>query len=71
MNKRREAFERALHDLNDMKNHEANYGIINKYLHIINTFAQMERVCNAMAEDIAETRGTSKDEVMEEYYGKV
>ena len=69
MNKRREAFERALQDLNDMKNHEANYGL-NKYLHIINTFAQMERVCNAMAVDIAETRGVSKDEIMEEYYEK-
>ena len=71
MDKRKEAFERALQDLTDMKNHKANYGIINKYQHIINTFAEMEQVCDRMAEDIAEAKGKSKEEVFEEYYGKV
>ena len=70
MNKRKEAFERALKDLNDMKNHEADYGVINKYQHIINTFAAVEQVADRMAEDIAAERGKSKDEIIEEYYGK-
>ena len=70
MDKRKEAFERALEDLTDMKNHEADYGIINKFQHIINTFANMESVCDRMAEDIAAEQGKTREEVLEEYYGK-
>ncbi len=53
-----------------MKNHEADYGIINKFQHIINTFANMESVCDRMAEDIAAEQGKTREEVLEEYYGK-
>ncbi len=71
MDKRKEAFERALQDLNDMKNHEADYAVINKYLNIINLFAGMERVCEAMASDLAEASGKTREEIIEDYYGRV
>jgi len=70
MSKRKEAIERALRDLTDMKNHEADYGIINKYQHIINTMARIDQVCDMMAGDIAAERGRDKEEVLDEYYGK-
>jgi len=71
MSKTKESVERALRDLNDMKNHEADYGIINKYLNIINTFATLGHVCDAMAKDLAEKTGKTPEAVMDEYYGKV
>lgn len=71
MDKRKAALERALQDLNDMKNHEAEYAVINKYLNIINLFAKMGHVCEAMASDLAEAAGKTKEEILEEYYGRV
>lgn len=67
---KKEAMERALQDLNDMKNHEADYGVINKYLNIINTFAELVRMSEAMAADIGAKEGKSKEEILEEYAQK-
>ena len=64
------AIERALQDLNDFKNYEADYGKINKLINIINNYADLHKTCQLMAERIAADENRSRDEVLEEFYEK-
>ena len=64
------AIERALQDLNDFKNYEADYGKINKLINIINNYADLHKACRLMAERIAADENRSRDEVLEEFYEK-
>jgi len=57
--------------LEDLKNHEANYAVINKYLSLINATAALKDVAEAMASDLAEKNGKTKEEVLAEYYAKI
>ena len=63
----RQKTERALQDLQDMKNHEAEYAVINRYQNIINQLDGIRTVCNAMAEDIGKEKGLTRDQVLEKY----
>ena len=62
------AMERALHDLNDFKNYEADYGKINKLINIINNFAGLSAACELMAERIAVDEQRTKEEVLTEFF---
>lgn len=67
---KRKAIERALHDLNDFKNYEADYGKINKLINIINNFASLSAACDMMAERIADDEKRTKEEVLVEFFEK-
>ena len=64
------AMERALHDLSDFKNYEADYGKINKLINIINNFAGLMAACEKMAERIAKDENRTKEEVLVEFFEK-
>ena len=65
---KRKGIERALHDLNDFKNYEADYGKINKLINIINNFASLSFACEMMAERIARDENRTKEEVLVEFF---
>jgi len=62
---------KVIDELEDLKNHEANYAVINKYLSLINATAALKDVAEAMASDLAEKTGKTKEEVLAEYYAKI
>ncbi len=64
------AMERALQDLNDFKNYEADYGKINKLINIMNNFALLKTSCEIMAKSIAKNEDRTKEEVLAEFYDK-
>ena len=57
--------------LEDLKNHEANYAEINKYLSLINATQALKDVAECMASDLAEKIGKTKEEVLAGYYAKI
>lgn len=66
-----EDITKVIDNLMDLKNHEAHYAEINKYLAMINATQALKDVAELMAEDLAEKSGKTKEEVLAEYYEKV
>ncbi|MBR2215286.1 MAG: hypothetical protein IJ849_05960 [Selenomonadaceae bacterium] len=62
--------EKALQDLNDMKNHEADYAVINRLLNIINLFAGVIAAGELMAEELAQLQGKTAADVVQDYAAK-
>lgn len=60
----------ALETLKELQSYESSYANINKIQQVVNRFAELERVCDMLAEALAEVEGRSKDEVLTDYYGK-
>ena len=58
----------ALEKLEEMQSFETSYAQINKVQNIINTFANLDQVCESMAAEIARQTGRSREEVLDEYY---
>ena len=58
----------ALKKLEEMQSFETSYAQINKVQNIINTFANLNQVCESMAAEIARQTGRSREEVLNEYY---
>ena len=58
----------ALENLEEMQAFESSYAQINKVQSIINTFANLERVCDMMAETIAEKENCKPEEILREYF---
>ena len=58
----------ALKKLEKMQSFETSYAQINKVQNIINTFANLDQVCESMAAEIARQTGRSREEVLDEYY---
>ena len=58
----------ALTKLEEMQSFETSYAQINKVQNIINTFANLDQVCESMAAEIARQTGRSREEVLDEYY---
>ncbi|MBP8599590.1 MAG: hypothetical protein KBI24_10365 [Selenomonas sp.] len=58
----------ALKKLEEMQSFETSYAQINKVQNIINTFANLDQVCESMAAEIARQTGRSREEVLDEYY---
>jgi len=66
-----EDITKVIDNLMELKNHEAHYAEINKYLAMINATQALKDVAELMAEDLAEKSGKTKEEVLAEYYEKV
>ena len=62
---------KVIDKLSDLKNHEAHYAEINKYLAMINATQALKDVAELMAEDLAEKSGKTKEAVLAEYYAKI
>ncbi|MBR3622683.1 MAG: hypothetical protein IKN43_04960, partial [Selenomonadaceae bacterium] len=62
---------KVIDKLSDLKNHEAHYAEINRYLAMINSVVALRDVAELMAADIAEAKGKTKEEVISEYYAKI
>ena len=58
----------ALKKLEEMQSFETSYAQINKVQNIINTFENLDQVCESMAAEIARQTGRSREEVLDEYY---
>ena len=63
--------ERAMMALQDRKNHEAEYAVINQYQLAINQLDALSRMCEMMAEDLGKAQGAAKEEVLEKYCEKI
>lgn len=61
----------ALEQLKERQSFESSYAEINKFHMMINTFANLARACDLMAEEIAEQTGRKSEEVLAEYYQRV
>ena len=68
---RHKAMERALQDLSEFKNYEADYGKINKLINVINNFAALMAACELMAERIAKDENRTKEEVLAKVYAQI
>lgn len=66
-----EDIDKVIDCLMDLKNHEANYAEINKYLAHINATQALKDVTEALASQIAEKAGKTKEEIIAEYYAKI
>lgn len=66
-----EDIAKVIDNLIDLKNHEAHYAEINKYLAMINATQALKDVAEMMATALAEKSGKSKEEVLAEYYEKI
>ena len=66
-----EDITKVIDNLMELKNHEAHYAEINKYLAMINATQALKDVAELMAEDLAEKSGKTKEAVLAEYYEKV
>jgi len=62
---------KVIDKLSDLKNHEAHYAEINRYLAMINSVMALRDVAEMMASDIAAQNGKTKEEVIAEYYAKI
>ena len=62
--------EKALQDLNDMNNHEADYAVINRLLNIINLFAGVIAAGELMAEELAQLQGKTAADMVQDYAAK-
>lgn len=60
----------ALEKLEEMQAFESSYAQINKVQSIINTFADLERVCDMMAATIAEKENCKPEEILREYFAR-
>ncbi|MBE6103239.1 MAG: hypothetical protein E7200_14455 [Selenomonas ruminantium] len=60
----------ALGLLREMQSYESSYAQINKFHQIVNSFAQLERVCDMMAAALAEVEGSNREEVLKAYFDK-
>ena len=60
----------ALEKLEEMQAFESSYAQINKIQGIINTFANLERVCEMMATTIAEKENCKPEEILREYFAR-
>ena len=58
----------ALETLKEMQSYESSYATINKFHLVVNRFAQLERTCDLMAAALAEVEGSTKEEVLREYF---
>ena len=63
--------EKVIEALEDLKNHEAHYAEINRYISMINALEALKDVSEKMAEDLAANTGKSKEEIISEYYEKI
>lgn len=63
--------DKVIEGLEDLKNHEAHYAEINKYLSMINSVQALKDVAEFMAADIGEKSGKSKEDVIAAYYEKI
>ena len=70
IDEKHKAMERALQDLNEFKNYEADYGKINKLINVMNNFALLKVTCELMANCIAKDENRSKEDVLAEFYEK-
>ena len=61
----------ALETLKELQSYESSYANINKIQQVVNRFAELERVCDMLAEALAGVEGRNKDEVLTDYFGKV
>lgn len=66
-----EDITKVIDELENLKNHEANYAVINKYLSLINATQALKDVAEAMASDLGEKAGKDKEEIIAEYYAKI
>ena len=70
IDEKHKAMERALQDLNEFKNYEADYSKINKLINIMNNFALLKTACELMAQRIAKNENRTNEEVLAEFYEK-
>ena len=61
----------ALRGLEEIQSFETSYAQINKVQNMINTFANLDEACEAMAAEIASQTGRSSEDVLKEYYHRV
>jgi hypothetical protein len=60
----------ALEILKEMQSYESSYAQINKFHLVVNRFAQLERACDLMSAALAEVEGSTKEEVLREYFDR-
>lgn len=65
-----QVYEDALHDLNSVKDREADYAQINALQSSINRFAELIRLTDALAGQVAKSKRKSKQKIIEEYLKK-
>lgn len=70
MESAKKAIREALETLKEMQSYESSYAQINKFHLVVNRFAQLERTCDLMAAALAEVDGSTKEEVLKEYFNK-
>ena len=67
MEEQANVYVKALHDLNNIKDRECDYAQINTLQGIINRFAEVIHLADAMAEHIAAQEGKTKQDIMKEF----
>ena len=60
----------ALQQLEQKKMLESSYAEVNKYQSLINLFANLQRACELMADEISSQSGVKLEEVLAEFYEK-
>ncbi len=60
----------ALQQLEQKKMLESSYAEVNKYQSLINLFANLQRACELMADEISSQSGVKPEEVLAEFYEK-
>lgn len=70
MNDIKKPVQSALEQLEELQSFESSYSQINKFQTIINTFANLEHVCEMMAEEIAQQENRKCEEVMADFFEK-
>ena len=58
----------ALQQLEQKKMLESSYAEVNKYQSLINLFANLQRACELMADEIGSHPGQKQEEVLAEFY---
>ncbi|MBQ1415831.1 MAG: hypothetical protein IIT82_09435 [Selenomonas sp.] len=58
----------ALQQLEQKKMLESSYAEVNKYQSLINLFANLQRACELMADEIGSHTGQKQEEVLAEFY---
>ena len=58
-------FKRALHDIEDLKIHEDDYGKINKLQNILNSFVALSDIANSLIDSTAKNEGLEEAAIIE------